>query len=129
MTFALDGGEWSASCPCRFIPGKSTPVPSGEETGWAPETVWKLRSRENSCPCRDSNSGLPDHSPSLYRLSYSGSRIREGISKKYLTETGWVDSEWIILAEYIVQLQTLINIYGILNVSVNTTILHYTNKY
>jgi hypothetical protein len=24
-TSALDGGEWSASCPSRFIPGERTP--------------------------------------------------------------------------------------------------------
>jgi hypothetical protein len=26
-TSALVGGEWSASCPCRFTPGKEPPVP------------------------------------------------------------------------------------------------------
>jgi hypothetical protein len=25
LNSALDGGEWSASCPCRFSPGETTP--------------------------------------------------------------------------------------------------------
>jgi hypothetical protein len=30
MTFALDGGEWSALCPDRALPpGKEPPVPIG----------------------------------------------------------------------------------------------------
>jgi hypothetical protein len=37
LTSALDGGEWSASRPGRF-----TPVPIGQEVGWAPEPVGTL---------------------------------------------------------------------------------------
>jgi hypothetical protein len=41
LTSALDGGDWSASRPGRDLPpGKGPPVPTGEETGWAPEPVW-----------------------------------------------------------------------------------------
>jgi hypothetical protein len=41
-TSALDGGEWSASCPGRALPpGKGPLVPFGQEAGWAPEPVWK----------------------------------------------------------------------------------------
>jgi hypothetical protein len=29
LTSALDGGEWSASLPGRFIPGKEPPLPIG----------------------------------------------------------------------------------------------------
>jgi hypothetical protein len=29
LTSALDGDEWSASCPDRFTPGKEPPVPIG----------------------------------------------------------------------------------------------------
>jgi hypothetical protein len=37
----LDGGEWSASRPGRaFTPGEGSPVPIGQEAGWAPEPVW-----------------------------------------------------------------------------------------
>jgi hypothetical protein len=36
-TSALDGGEWSASRPCRALPpGKGPPVPIVQEAGWVP---------------------------------------------------------------------------------------------
>jgi hypothetical protein len=39
-TTALDRGEWSASRPGPALtPGKETPVPTGQEDGWAPELV------------------------------------------------------------------------------------------
>jgi hypothetical protein len=63
LTPALDGGEWSASCPGRDLaPGKGPPppVPIGQETGWALEPVWTQRLEEKStCICRGSNLGLP----------------------------------------------------------------------
>jgi len=44
----------------RFAPGKGPPVPIGQETGWAPEPVWKQRLEEkSSCPCRGSNTDRP----------------------------------------------------------------------
>jgi hypothetical protein len=47
-TSALDGGEWLASCPGRFLlPGKGPPVPIGQEAGWAPELVCTQRLEEN----------------------------------------------------------------------------------
>jgi hypothetical protein len=46
-TWALDGGEWSASRPGRALaPGKGTPVPIVQEAGWAPEPVWTQRLEE-----------------------------------------------------------------------------------
>jgi hypothetical protein len=46
---ALDGGEWSASRPCRSLPpGKGPPVPIVQEAGWAPEPVWTQRSQKKS---------------------------------------------------------------------------------
>jgi hypothetical protein len=48
-TSALDGGEWSASRPGRALPpGKGTPVPTGQEAGWASEPVWTQRLEEKS---------------------------------------------------------------------------------
>jgi hypothetical protein len=47
LTSALAGGEWSASRPGRFTPGKEPPVPIGKEAGWAPEPVWTLWRSEN----------------------------------------------------------------------------------
>jgi hypothetical protein len=35
LTRALDEGEWSASRPSRFTPGKEPLVPIGQEAGWA----------------------------------------------------------------------------------------------
>jgi hypothetical protein len=46
-TSAVDGGEWSASRPGRALPpGKRTPVPIGQEAGWASEPVWTQRLEE-----------------------------------------------------------------------------------
>jgi hypothetical protein len=40
MTSALDGDEWSASCPGRALPpGKGPPVPTGQKAGWTSELV------------------------------------------------------------------------------------------
>jgi hypothetical protein len=60
-TSAIDGGEWSASCPGRAIaPGKGPPVPIIQEAGWAPEPVWSQRLEEKSFrPCRGSNPERP----------------------------------------------------------------------
>ena len=42
LSSALHGGEWSASRPGRFTPGKKTPVHIQEVAGVAPETVWAM---------------------------------------------------------------------------------------
>jgi hypothetical protein len=75
LTSALDEGEWSASCPGRFSPGKNAPCTHWIEAGWASESIWTLWGREKSCPYWESNSGRPAGSPSLYRLSYSNSLL------------------------------------------------------
>jgi len=67
MTAALEGGEWSAARPGRTLhPGKD-PVPILQEAGWAPKPVW---TGGKTRPYRDSISGRPARSQSLYRLSY-----------------------------------------------------------
>jgi hypothetical protein len=49
LTSALDGDEWSASRPGRVLPpGKESPVPIGQEAGWAPQPVWAQRLEEKS---------------------------------------------------------------------------------
>jgi hypothetical protein len=49
LTSALDGGEWSASRPGRALaPEKGSPVPIGQEAGWAPETVWTQKLDDKS---------------------------------------------------------------------------------
>jgi hypothetical protein len=60
-TSALDGGEWSASRPCRALaPGKGPPVPIVQEAWWAPQPVWTQRLQEKSFRlCRGSNLDSP----------------------------------------------------------------------
>jgi hypothetical protein len=65
------GGQLQA--PAALLPEKAPTVPIGQETGRVPKSVWTLRRREKSYPCRESNPGCPARSPSLYGLSYSGS--------------------------------------------------------
>jgi hypothetical protein len=49
LTWALEGGEWSASRPGRALPpGKEPPVPTVQEAGWVPEPVWTQRLEEKS---------------------------------------------------------------------------------
>jgi hypothetical protein len=64
-TSALDGGEWSASRPGRFIPGEIAPSTLWIG-GWVDPTVGidDVEKRE-MLPCRESNSGHPARSPSL----------------------------------------------------------------
>jgi hypothetical protein len=70
LTSALDGGEWSASSPCRFISGENAP-----STHWigglvAPEQVWPIWGRENSWPSRDSSSDPSVVQPVASRYTY-----------------------------------------------------------
>jgi hypothetical protein len=56
LTSALDGGEWSASGPCRFTPGKGA---SSTHCigGWVgPRAGMNVMEKRNiSCPCREEN--------------------------------------------------------------------------
>jgi hypothetical protein len=54
-TSALDGGEWSVSCPDHALPPpKGLPVPTGQEAGWATEQVWMQKLEEKSlAPAND----------------------------------------------------------------------------
>jgi hypothetical protein len=74
LTSALDGGEWSASRPCRFIPrGKSPRYPLDRRLG-GPQG----RSRRCGEIIQLALPGIEPEpsSPSLYRLSYPDSPIR-----------------------------------------------------
>jgi len=48
LTSELDGGEWSASRLCRFIPWKEPLYPLNRGLGWAPWPVWTNLRREKS---------------------------------------------------------------------------------
>jgi hypothetical protein len=60
LTSALDGGEWSVSCPSSTLPpGKEPPVPTGQEAGLAPEPGLDTEAKGKSSACRGSNPGRP----------------------------------------------------------------------
>jgi hypothetical protein len=62
QTSALAGGEWSASRPGRFTPGKRV---HGTHWigGWVSPRAGldAVEKRKISCPCRESNPGRPAH--------------------------------------------------------------------
>jgi hypothetical protein len=60
-------GEWSASRPGRFTPGKDL-VTIVQEVGWASGPVWTCA--KNLAPTGIRSPDRPARSHSLYRLSY-----------------------------------------------------------
>jgi hypothetical protein len=72
MTSALDGGEWSASRPCRFNPGEGV-----AGTHWIRDWVGPGAGLVKPGPS----------SPSLYRLSYSDSQPIGNVVNLY--SGGW----------------------------------------
>jgi hypothetical protein len=78
LTSALDGGEWSASRPGRFIPKERTPG-TRWIGGWVgPRAVLDaVMKRKIPSPHGESKPRTPDRparSTALYRLSYRGYR-------------------------------------------------------
>jgi hypothetical protein len=89
FTSTLVGGQWSASCPSRFTPGRRAPG-----THWNSGTVDSRIGlddveRREILRCQEWNPGSPVRSPLLHRLSYSESKLtcntqkRGGTSKNY----------------------------------------------
>jgi hypothetical protein len=85
-TSALDEEEWSASRPGRALPlkkgpeRKETPVPIGEEAGWASEQVWTQEVRRKIfCLCRGSNLDRP---------------VVQSIARHWLSYPGWCKLYW-----------------------------------
>jgi hypothetical protein len=68
--------------PTALPPGKLSLVPIGYWNGWAPEPVWTLWRREQSCPCREWNPG-----PSLYRLCHPDTSYLIYINKNTCGQT------------------------------------------
>jgi hypothetical protein len=66
-TYSKNGGEWAASRPGRFIPGKESPG-----THWIGDWVGP-RICLDALHWRESNLGLSARSPTLYVLSYPDS--------------------------------------------------------
>jgi hypothetical protein len=69
LILALDGDEWSASRPRRFTPGERAPVPLDRRLGGRQSQSGRCGVQEISCPCHESNPGLPARSPSLSQLT------------------------------------------------------------
>jgi hypothetical protein len=71
-------GGWSAPRPSRFTPGKD-PVPTVQEAGWVPETVWTCA--KNLAPIGIRFPDRPARGQSLYRLSYHDPPIPDNGTK------------------------------------------------
>jgi hypothetical protein len=70
---ALDGGEWSASCPCRFTSGERAPGTCWIR-GWVgPRFGLDAVEKRKILHSQESNPDRLACSPSLYRLSYPDS--------------------------------------------------------
>jgi hypothetical protein len=54
----LVGGEWSASCPCSFTPGKQPTMSTEQEAEWAPELLWTLWNKRKILPLLGTESWL-----------------------------------------------------------------------
>jgi hypothetical protein len=75
LTSALDGCEWLASRPGRFIPGKREPGTHRIE-GWVgPRARLDAMEKRKILSCRKSNPDRPARNPLLYRLNYPGSVV------------------------------------------------------
>jgi hypothetical protein len=66
LTSALAGGEWSASRPCRFTPGKRDSVPTGWE---GPRIDLDDVEKRKNLPLRVSNSNPLAIQPVVSRYS------------------------------------------------------------
>jgi hypothetical protein len=77
LTYALVGGEWSATNLYCFTPGESTASTHGLETGWAPESAWTISGSGNSSVVHRSAGGQ-----SLRDQRYRGSQEMLGTKMK-----------------------------------------------
>jgi hypothetical protein len=78
----------------RFAPGKGSPVPIVQETGWAPEPVWTQRLEEISFASsgyRTSIARLSSPSQKLYCLSYPAP-VKVSNELKYMKGYGLLTS-------------------------------------
>jgi hypothetical protein len=75
LTSALDGGEWSASRPGRFTPGKSPRYPLDKKLDGTRTSLEEVKKRKILPPpgLELHLLGRPAGSQSLYRLRYPGS--------------------------------------------------------
>jgi hypothetical protein len=76
LNSTLDGGNWLDTRPGHFTPAKREPTIHCVR-GWVGPRAGldAVKNSKTSCLSSESNSGHPARSPSLYRLSYSGSLL------------------------------------------------------
>jgi hypothetical protein len=73
--------------PWPLYPLEIDRVPTVQEAGWGPETVWM--GAENVLPTGIRSPDRPALSESLYRLSYPGPLKNLGTSSKFLAPEWW----------------------------------------
>jgi hypothetical protein len=78
LDFGTMWGEWSASRPgCALSPGTEPPLPTIQETGWVPETVWTQRLEKTSFHlCRGSSLIHPFVQPVVRHYTDWATRLR-----------------------------------------------------
>jgi hypothetical protein len=70
LTSALDGGEWSASRPCRFTPRESAPGTHWIGGSVGPRAILDaVVKRKISSPCQESNPRTPSVQPVAKRYT------------------------------------------------------------
>jgi hypothetical protein len=102
LTSALDGGEWSASRPCCFIPGERAPS-THSIGGWVgPRVGLHTVEKRNILHCQESNLGhlaccytdqavpTPHTAPTLYKFETNIVLLENDSSYNNLHETTWV---------------------------------------
>jgi hypothetical protein len=62
LTSALDGGEWSATCPVLFTPGDSPQYPLDRRLGGPESWSEHIDKEKNSHPLQESDPGCLAHS-------------------------------------------------------------------
>jgi hypothetical protein len=88
LTLALDGGEWSVSRPCRFIPRERSPR-TYWIGGWVgPKVGLDAVEKKKNLTLAGIESG--PSSPSLYRPSYpdSGTRSAANLTNQNVYNSG-----------------------------------------
>jgi hypothetical protein len=115
LTSVLDGGEWSASHPCRFTPGERFPG-THWIGGWVGPRAGLdgTKKRKIFCSCRKSNPDRSPRNPSLYRLIYPGPHISNNIwiSNQRLNGTGLLHSHKIFNLLEKIEYKCMGTVYG-----------------
>jgi hypothetical protein len=91
LTLALDGGEWSASCPGRFTLGKESQYPLDRRLD-GPQSVWTLWRREKSRTA--AGKGTPAVQPIARRWAIPVPSAKERRSVKTMCIWYYVHSEF-----------------------------------